>query len=263
MALYDYWWIRRKEKDLPQPFSPTIFNAVKLSLSRGRLRYIYVALLTSWGSYLSVSALSSIDTTYICPTSLPRGNFVPRYQWLGVLLDCLILHAAEQVLLFGPDDRHGNRPRGAVAWGWILLVSRFSSRSRILRSMVLINCIQVCAAIWSLIGAIGYHFKPEWRAWLVSWEPEYVRSVSWLSVLFALLILGASRSVSLHWEIPCAASDVSAPATRSRGPKFVFCYGIHFREPSFQHFLSLSIPSSTFGLDSRGNHHVIHRIRTI
>jgi hypothetical protein len=123
VALYDYYVVGRKEKDVLQASNLTIFYRVKLKIVYGRLRHVYVAFFVAWGSYLSVCALSSVDTTYICPTSLSHTKIIPLYQWIGALLDGYLLVSSEKLLRPDPGHRPGDGSRGPAAWGLILLVS--------------------------------------------------------------------------------------------------------------------------------------------
>ena len=123
LGISDYQQRRRRENDLPQLTNHTIFNRVKQHVLYGRLRYVYISLLYSWGSYVAVSVLSRLDTTYICPTSLPHGSLVPLYQWIGALIDCFLLESAERLLRPDSDNRPRKGFKGPTAWSWVLLVS--------------------------------------------------------------------------------------------------------------------------------------------
>src|SRR6266536_834674 len=93
---------------------------------------------------------------------------------------------------------------------------------------------------WSLFGALGYYFKPEWRSWLVSLGPEYVWSAIWQSFWFALLMVCASRSVSLRRAVrrPVLTSKLAQIGVINIGHRFVgvfividFVTDVFYRDP--------------------------------
>lgn len=73
----------------------------------GSTRYIVPSVLLSISAFLVVVKTSALRSTYICPVANSTATTIPTLQFLGFLIDCLVVQAVYRLVDDGiapPDD---------------------------------------------------------------------------------------------------------------------------------------------------------------
>ncbi|KAF2105805.1 hypothetical protein BDV96DRAFT_694595 [Lophiotrema nucula] len=126
---------------------------------RGSTRYILPALFLCASGFLIDWQANLLRSSYICPITTGGVRLIPRLQWVGLMVDCVIVF-----LLYTLFDARwtSERDRSPSVTGYdnhLLLVG-------------LAFCIS--AAILVLSGIVVYIAQKHHRTWLLDFPPEYL-----------------------------------------------------------------------------------------
>ncbi|KAI4921650.1 hypothetical protein J4E90_000076 [Alternaria incomplexa] len=149
----------------------------------GSTRYIIPSFLLSVSSFLVIIKSSSLRSNYICPTADSTATAIPFLQFLGFLLDCVIVQIAYRLIDDGiseADDWTIHLPDGTSNH---LLVGLTLTAS----SLVLL-----------VAGIIIYPAMPEHREWMLSFPSEYLLGLLRLSLMIPFMTLCFLKSARLY-----------------------------------------------------------------
>ena len=142
-----------------------------------RFRYILPAGALCFGCRLLLNQWIPLNSTYICPVVLKQQNTIPSMQAGSLLLDFLLAVIVYEML--PRNDGSGLSPRRSV----VLWTSTLTG----------------AAAVWSLIAAIVYIAKPEYRIWLLLLDSPHffglLTSIIFQSLLFSIFCIATLHSV--------------------------------------------------------------------
>lgn len=156
-------------------------------------RYITPAILLSISCFLSSLKVDALRSTYICPVANSAATVIASLQFIGFLLDCVIVQVLYRLTNDGIsslDERPIQRPGGT------------SSHS-------IIGLAFVASSLLLLIaGIILYPTMPEHRKWMLSFPSEYLLGLLRLSLMIpfmTLCFLKSARLTSVMSAVLCAA----------------------------------------------------------
>jgi hypothetical protein len=94
----------------------------------GTTRYILPSLLLAISSFINTLRTSVLRSTYICPAATSAASFVPKLQFLGFLVDCILALLLYRLVDEGlsqsesdsPEPRDGTTVHGLIGFTFIV-----------------------------------------------------------------------------------------------------------------------------------------------
>ncbi|KAF2442837.1 glycosyltransferase family 90 protein [Karstenula rhodostoma CBS 690.94] len=140
----------------------------------GTTRYILPSLLLAISSFITTLRTSVLRSTYICPASTSAASLVPKLQFLGFLVDCILVLLLYRLVDEGLSQSESNSPEpkdGTTVHGLIGFTFIAS------------------AIVLGIVGIVVYTALPEHREWLFSAPREYLLGLLRLSLMIPLTML--------------------------------------------------------------------------
>lgn len=141
---------------------------------------------------------SSLRSTYICPIANSASTTIPSLQFVGFLLDCIIVQIVYRLVDDGismPDDWTIHLQDGTsnhFMIGLTLIVCHTCPPTA-----PLINSLQASSLVLLVAGIVVYPAMPEHREWIISLPSEYLLGLLRLSLMIPFMTLCFLKSVSL------------------------------------------------------------------
>jgi hypothetical protein len=140
--------------------SNSLFDDIHDYFTHARFRYILPTTLLFIAGYMT--AIAPVRSSYICPIVSNRAIHVHLIQYLGIVLDVVLIVGLSTLLSQTPNIR---------------------SRGNLFGGMLLLSAI-----LLGIVGTTFLFFNPEHRAWASTLSPRYVSSAFTDVVLIALFL---------------------------------------------------------------------------
>ncbi|KAJ5038563.1 hypothetical protein J3E74DRAFT_423544 [Bipolaris maydis] len=149
----------------------------------GSTRYIIPSLLLAISTFLVSIKSTTLRSSYICPIANADATAVPSLQFVGFLLDCLILQVLYRLVDDGvsePDD-------------WSILLQDGTSNH------VLVGMTFIASSLVLVVaGIVIYPTMPEHREWMLSFSSDYLLGLLRLSLMIPFTTLCFVKSARLY-----------------------------------------------------------------
>ncbi|EMD94100.1 glycosyltransferase family 90 protein [Bipolaris maydis ATCC 48331] len=149
----------------------------------GSTRYIIPSLLFAISTFLVSIKSTTLRSSYICPIANADATAVPSLQFVGFLLDCLILQVLYRLVDDGvsePDD-------------WSILLQDGTSNH------VLVGMTFIASSLVLVVaGIVIYPTMPEHREWMLSFSSDYLLGLLRLSLMIPFTTLCFVKSARLY-----------------------------------------------------------------
>ncbi|KAF2636833.1 hypothetical protein P280DRAFT_459150 [Massarina eburnea CBS 473.64] len=140
----------------------------------GQTRYILPSLLLAVSSFLTTLKTSALRSTYICPTVTSSAFVVPKLQFLGFVVDCIVV-----LVLYRLVDE------GVVQSDSPPAESQDATTIHALIGYTFI----ASALVLAVAGIIVFWAMPEYREWMLTTPREYLLGLLRLSLMIPLMML--------------------------------------------------------------------------
>lgn len=170
-------------------------DLIYFKVTRNCLRYIIPAALLMIGGLASASWRESWGSTYICPTVLGPTLRIPVTQGLCIALDVFLIVIAGELSHKEHRTYDGKERPLPVLFGFIYLVC-ICTLYFMKQTANKTYFKQAVALFWILVGFVVFIIRADQREWMFSLEPSFKRSVFMQSLLFTLLTVTATKTVS-------------------------------------------------------------------
>ncbi|KAF2626426.1 glycosyltransferase family 90 protein [Macroventuria anomochaeta] len=146
-------------------------------------RYIVPAILLSISSFLVLIKTSALRSTYICPVSNSTAALVPTLQFVGFVLDTIVVQSLYRLV----DD--GISPVD----DWTIQLQDGTSNN------LLIGLTLIASSLVLVVtGIVVYPAIPEHRDWMLSFPSEYLLGLLRLSLMIPLMTFCFLKSARLY-----------------------------------------------------------------
>ncbi|CAI6337407.1 unnamed protein product [Periconia digitata] len=188
----------------------------------GPTRYILPSLLLAISSFLTTLKTSALRSTYICPAATSSAFLLPKLQFLGFAVDCIIVLILYHLVDEGinqsdhpspPESKDGTSIHGLIGYTFI-----------------------ASALALSFAGIVIYGSMPEHREWMLYAPREYLLGLLRLSLMIPLMMLCFLISARVHGVM--GAVLITAFSSAYIGVLRALATGVSFSFP----------PKSTVGL---------------
>jgi len=195
----------------------------------GPTRYILPSLLLSISSFLVTLRTSALRSTYICPTATSAASLIPKLQFLGFLVDCIVV-----LLLYRLIDEGRSQSDHPPA----------DARDTTSINGLIGLTFTASALVIGVAGVTVYSAMPEHREWMLSAPREYLLGLLRLSLMIPLMtlcfLISVSRIIqSLLASANSTGSNVWRPGRSSHSGIFICIYR-RFTGSCNERFLFLS-----------------------
>lgn len=190
LAVEEWWRVRRRRRHghgrgrsvevADDDEEASAYEACATHIRRLPVAGMVSAGMVSVGGMVALAATASPRSTVICAATLPYRVQVPHLQWVGVVLDVLVVWCVSHLVVVRSTTR--SLASRAAAVGWSLFLS---------------------AAFLLVVGVVYYFAEPADRTWIRHVSHNYVASLLTLdvylvwSLVCALALVSTSLSLSL------------------------------------------------------------------
>ncbi|KAF1843528.1 glycosyltransferase family 90 protein [Cucurbitaria berberidis CBS 394.84] len=140
----------------------------------GSTRYIVPSVLVSISSFLVLVKSSSLPSTYICPLANSTATTIPSLQFLGFVLDGIIVQLAYRLI----DDGI------SAADDWTIHLQDGTTNHLLVGLTLIASSLVLLVA-----GIVVYPAMPEHREWMLSFPSEYLLGLLRLSLMIPFMTL--------------------------------------------------------------------------
>ncbi|KAH8729141.1 hypothetical protein GQ44DRAFT_674822 [Phaeosphaeriaceae sp. PMI808] len=163
----------------PRTHLDRLFNFVY----HGSTRYILPSLLLSISSFLVIVKTSTLRSTYICPIANSAATTIPTLQFVGFLIDCLVVQTIYRLVddAVSPVD------------DWTIHLQDGTSNHFLVGLTLIASSLVLVVA-----GMVVYPIMPEHRTWMLSFPSEYLLGLLRLSLMIPFMTLCFLKSARMY-----------------------------------------------------------------
>ncbi|KAF1960644.1 hypothetical protein CC80DRAFT_464828 [Byssothecium circinans] len=139
----------------------------------GQTRYILPSLLLAVSSFLTTLKTSALRSTYICPTVTSSAFIIPKLQFFGFVVDCIVLLILYRLIDEGviqsdspAEPQDGTTIHGLIGYTFI-----------------------ASALVLGVTGIVVFWAMPEYREWMLTTPREYLLGLLRLCLMIPLMML--------------------------------------------------------------------------